>query len=65
MVVVAGFALIICIVIWFFLVPNPETLGIYIEEMTENEALIVTATDEKVYERVIKNSVSHPEDVVQ
>ena len=45
MIVAAGFSIIICIVVWFFLIPHPEALGIYVEEMTEKEALIATATD--------------------
>lgn len=45
------------LVIWIFLIPEPEMVGIVIEEYTEKEALIVAAVDNQVYDRVIARSV--------
>ena len=50
-------------VVWFFLVPHPEDIGIYVEELTEKEALISSATEKKVFDKIIRNSMSAPEEV--
>lgn len=68
--VVAGAtSVVIFFVVWFFLVPDPESIGIFVEEMTEKEQLIVSATDKEVYENVIRPSrhslAIKPEDVIQ
>jgi hypothetical protein len=43
MIVAAGLAISTAVVIFFFLVPEPELLEIVVEEYTEKEALIDTA----------------------
>ena len=65
MVLSAGFAIGLGALIFFFLVPHPKDIGIYVEEMTENEVLISTATTKEVYDNVIRNSLASPEEVVQ
>ena len=66
MVLSSGFAIVIGITIFFFLVPHPEKIGIYVEEMTEKEVLIATATTKEVYDNVIRNSVTvEPKQVVE
>jgi hypothetical protein len=65
MVIASGFSLVLCLIIFFFLIPNPESIGIYVEEMTEKELLIATATNKEVYENVIRNSIASPEEVIQ
>ena len=64
MVIASGFSLVLCLIIFFFLIPNPESIGIYVEEMTEKELLIATATNKEVYENVIRNSIASPEEVI-
>jgi len=44
MVVASALGFIICIVTFFFLIPHPKQIGINVEEMTEKEILIATAT---------------------
>lgn len=44
MVVASVFAAIMALVTYFFLNTNPEELGIFVEDMTEKEALIAVAT---------------------
>jgi MFS transporter, OPA family, solute carrier family 37 (glycerol-3-phosphate transporter), member 3 len=44
MVVASALGFIICIVTFFFLIPHPKQIGISVEEMTEKEILIATAT---------------------
>jgi sugar phosphate permease len=56
MVISSGIAIVIAITIFFFLVPHPENIGIYVEEMTEKEVLIATATTKEVYDNVIRKS---------
>jgi sugar phosphate permease len=68
--VVAGVtSIIIFFVVFFFLVPDPESIGIFVEEMTEKEQLIVTATDKDVFENVIRPSrhslAIKPEEVIK
>jgi hypothetical protein len=64
MVISAGFAIGIALTVFFFLIPHPENIGIYVEEMTEKEVLIATATTKEVYNNVIRNSVQvTPSDV--
>ena len=73
MVVASALGFIICIVTFFFLIPHPKQIGINVEEMTEKEILIATATQKDVYENVIKNSIGgnagnnaiDPEEVVR
>jgi sugar phosphate permease len=73
MVLASILALVMCLTIFFFLVPHPEQIGITVEEMTEKEILIATATQKEVYDNVIRNSISanagrmtiHPEEVVR
>jgi hypothetical protein len=43
-------------VVWFFLIPHPEDVGIFVEEMTEKEALIASAQDKEIFEKVIRPS---------
>jgi len=43
MVLSSGFAIVLGTIIFFFLVPHPKDIGIYVEDMTENEVLISTA----------------------
>jgi hypothetical protein len=43
MVLSSGFAIVLGLIIFFFLVPHPKDIGIYVEDMTENEVLISTA----------------------
>lgn len=57
MVIASVFAIGIMITVWFFLIPHPEMIGIYIEEMTEKEALIASASDKEIFERVIRPSL--------
>jgi|LauGreDrversion4_2_1035121.scaffolds.fasta_scaffold231898_2 sugar phosphate permease len=63
MIVAAGLSLIIAIVVWFFLIPHPQDVGIFVEEMTEKELLIASATDKEVYNNVIRQSVASPEEI--
>lgn len=65
MVVASVISVIITLVVFFFLVPHPEEVGIFVEEMTEKEALIAVATDKEVYNDVIRNSIARPEEVVE
>ena len=65
MVLSSGFAIVLGTIIYFFLVPNPKDIGIHVEDMTENEVLILTATTKEVYDNVIRNSEASPEEVVQ
>jgi sugar phosphate permease len=60
MIVAAIFTLVLAIIIWFFLVPEPESIGIYIEEMTDKEMLIASAVEKDVFENVIRNCISEP-----
>lgn len=62
MVVAAGFSALIAVVVWFFLIPNPEDVGIVVEELTDKEALIGAATEENMYNNVIRNSINHSPD---
>ena len=54
MVVASFFALIMSFTIYFFLIPHPEQIGITVEELTEKEILIATATQKEVYDNVIR-----------
>ena len=63
MVLASAISLVIMAVVWFFLVPHPEDIGIYVEELTEKEALISSATEKKVFDKIIRNSISAPEEV--
>ena len=65
MVLAAIMSTIIGLVVWFFLIPHPDQVGIYIEEMTEKEILLASATEKEVYENVIRNSMAAPEEVVE
>jgi hypothetical protein len=65
MVLSSGFAIVLGAIIFFFLVPHPQDIGIYVEEMTEKEVLIATATTKEVYDKVIRNSTATPQEVVQ
>ena len=65
MVLAAIMSGIIGLVVWFFLIPHPEQIGIYVEEMTEKEVLLASATEKEVYENVIRNSMAAPEEVVE
>ena len=60
MVLSSGFAIVLGLIIFFFLVPHPKDIGIYVEDKTENEVLISTATTKEVYDNVIRNSVASP-----
>jgi hypothetical protein len=60
MVLAAGLTFILGLIIFFFLVPHPQDIGIYVEEMTEKEVLIATATTKEVYNNIIRNSVASP-----
>ena len=51
MVVAAGFSAVISVVVFFFLIPQPEDVGIVVE------ALIGAATEENMYNNVIKLSI--------
>ena len=57
MVVAAGLSAVISVVVFFFLIPHPEDVGIVVEELTEKEALIGAATEENMYNNVIKLSI--------
>ena len=57
MVVAAGFSAVISVVVFFFLIPHPEDVGIVVEELTDKEALIGAATEENMYNNVIKLSI--------
>lgn len=63
MVLAAGFAAMIALVVWFFLIPHPEEIGIFVEEMTEKEALIASATEKDTYNHIIRNSIAAPAEV--
>lgn len=65
MVLSSGFAIVLGLIIFFFLVPHPKDIGIYVEDMTEKEVLISTATTKEVYDNVIRNSVASPQEVLQ
>lgn len=45
------------------LIPHPQDVGIFVEEMTEKELLIASATDKEVYNNVIRQSVASPEEI--
>ena len=60
MILSSVFAIVLGLIIFFFLVPHPHDIGIYVEEMTEKEVLIATATTKEVYDKVIRNSVATP-----
>ena len=51
------------IAIFFFLIPEPASIGIVIDEYTDIEAIIDVASETKVYEEVIKKSVAKGEDL--
>ena len=52
--VAAGFAIVIAVVIWFFLVPHPSQLGIDVEEMYDEDAVLeVAAHNDQVHQEVI------------
>ena len=57
MVWASAFVLFWAALIFFLLVPHPETKGIQIQEMTEQEALIETAADPKVFTMLIRPRV--------
>ena len=64
----AGFVFIWAILIFFFLVPHPEMVGIQIEELTEKEALVASATEDEVYNNIIKQksgSISSPAEIAK
>ena len=64
MIVASGSAAVMMVIVFFFLVPHPEEIGIFIEEMTEKEALIASATEKDVYANTIKNSgVAVPKEI--
>jgi sugar phosphate permease len=65
MVIAAVMSFIIFLVVFFFLIPNPLDVNIFVEELTEKEALIAVATDRDVYDNVIRNSLAQPAAVVQ
>jgi hypothetical protein len=44
MVVASALGLVLTFIIYFFLIPHPEQIGITVEEMTEKEILIAAAT---------------------
>jgi hypothetical protein len=46
------------IVIFFFLVPEPDSLGIVIDEYTDKEAIIDVASDPKVYKDIMDRKES-------
>jgi OPA family glycerol-3-phosphate transporter-like MFS transporter 3 len=50
----AGFVFLWAILVFFFLVPHPEMVGIEIEEMTEKEALMAAATTPEVLTKIVK-----------
>ena len=61
-------AVIIFFIVWFFLIPHPEMVGIHVEEMTEKEALIASVQEKEIFENVIRPSrasLASPEEVVQ
>ena len=60
MILSSVFAIVLGLIIFFFLVPHPQDIGIYVEEMTDKEVLIATATTKEVYDKVIRNSVATP-----
>ena len=66
--VVAGFtSVIIFFIVFFFLIPHPDDVNIYVEEMTVKEALIASATDKEIYENIIRpsrNSLASPNEVI-
>lgn len=63
MVLASGMTAILAVVIFLFLVPHPDDVGIYVEELDEKEVLIASATEQEVYDKVIRNSLSRPEEV--
>ena len=66
MVIAAAFSITIFFVVYFFLVPHPELVGIQVEEMVEQEALIAAAEDQDVFDSVIRgNADAPPEQVVE
>jgi MFS family permease len=66
MVVASCFAVTFALSIFFFLHKDPKELGIQIEDMTEKEMLLATATEKEVFENVVvarNNSVQSPNDI--
>lgn len=60
-------AVIIFAVVWFFLIPHPEMVGIHVEEMTEKEALIASVQEKEIFENVIRPSrasLASPDEVI-
>jgi sugar phosphate permease len=49
MIVAAVMSFIISIVVFLFVIPHPHDVGIFVEELTEKEALIAVATDKDVF----------------
>lgn len=63
MIVATGTSAIIAVVVFFFLIPHPLDVGIFVEELTEKEVLIAVATEKDVFDNVIRNSIAKPEAV--
>lgn len=61
MVVATVTSFLIALTVFFFLIPHPLDVGIFVEELTEKEVLIAVATEKDVFEQVIRNSLSKPE----
>ena len=67
-IVAAGFAILIALVIWFFLVPHPSMLGIDVEEMYDQDAVLeVASQNDQVHQDVIvRRSLGAPtEEIVE
>ena len=64
MVIAAGMAVVLGLIIFLFLIPNPIEIGILVEELTEKEVLIEAATTKEVYDNVIRKSLDVRPEVV-
>ena len=64
MIVAASFTTIFTLLIFFFIVPDPEDIGIIVEEMTEKEALIASASEKEVFDRIIAKKVASPQEII-
>ncbi len=57
MVLAGGLGLAITIVVWVWLIPEPGMVGIYVEEMSEKEAILHTVSlDKEVFKEVIRTT---------
>jgi sugar phosphate permease len=64
MIIGGGMTFVMTFIIYFFLVAHPSEAGVFVEDMSEQEVLIASATQKQVYDKVIRNSVDVPTNVI-